>query len=42
MFNAFKKNFDIPGQWDKMIITTYYSKRKVPGRDWITIEGYLL
>ena len=23
VFNAFKKNFDAPGQWDEMFITTF-------------------
>ena len=27
MFNAFKENFDTPGEWDEMFITTLFKKK---------------
>ena len=27
MFNAFKKNFDVPSQWDDILITTMFKKK---------------
>ena len=41
MFNVFEKNFDVPSQWDDILITTMF-KRRVPGKSWIIIEAYLL
>ena len=36
MFNAFKRNFDTPGQWDEMFITTLF---KMKG-SWKKLDNY--
>ena len=43
-FNAFKKNFDTPGLWDEMFITTLFKKKGSWKRldNYRGIEGYLL
>ena len=36
MFNAFKKNFDTPGQWDEMLVTTLFKKKG----SWKRLDNY--
>ena len=36
MFNAFKKNFDVPSQWDDILITTMFKKKG----SWKKLDNY--
>ena len=36
MFNAFKKNFDVPSQWDDILITTMFKKKGF----WEKLDNY--
>ena len=36
MFNVFKKNFDVPSQWDDILITTMFKKKG----SWKKLDNY--